>query len=631
MLQPRTQEEAKRLTWRVFFTYQLNLVPALVPLVYTVALVIGLTGEEGVLALTYIIPPVNALVGMLGPWFAAYKITKGALISVPGEPEERRLERILKAPRALEMAWSLLVLAGTAGFIITACLWFNRSLWTVFWGVFVTMMFCQLGMLQVRISLERLFRPYAIELFHANPKAKLQGGGLLWPRQRWYLGYAFGLSTITAVVVNGTIVVRQVYNKFEQLIAQSSQLDSSQLSTLLQAARSELVADSFLPLLLIETYLLANALLAGVRLARHQAEGMMAVRESILGLATGAPKLPEWLSTDEIGDLSRATANAFDQLKSLSLSLAEWARLLGRSAEELGDSSSKQGTILTRQAAALQETQVTAQEIKQTSALAAQKAEAVLKQAEQADLIRRSGEAAVEQSLDGLKVIREQVKEMENRIKALDQSARQIANITTTVKDLADQSNMLALNAAIEAVRSGEHGKGFGIVAREIRTLADKSIKSTNNVRDILYDISSAIRTTVQITEQGSQRIEESLEQVRASGNNIGQLSVIVRDNASSVKQISVAVTQQNSGIEQIFQAVNELSKMMDETLSGVRASDSAMSLVREVAAKVNDFVGAYSWHEMSAKNSTQMSEDVVSDIAPVGGVDGRSRPDVLR
>jgi methyl-accepting chemotaxis protein len=198
---------------------------------------------------------------------------------------------------------------------------------------------------------------------------------------------------------------------------------------------------------------------------------------------------------------------------------------------------------------------------------------------------------------------------MSTRIRALDERAQLIANLTTTVKDLADQSNMLALNAAIEAVRSGEHGKGFGVVAREIRSLADQSIQATNHVREILQDISEAIRTTVSITETGSEKVESSLAQVRAFGDNIRQLSGIVRDNAAAVRQISAAVTQQNAGIGQIFQAVNDLTKMMDDTMQRLRTTDGATALLRSVAEQVSSLVGLYGWQEIGTNPSSAKAE----------------------
>ncbi|MCY1074893.1 methyl-accepting chemotaxis protein [Archangium lansingense] len=164
------------------------------------------------------------------------------------------------------------------------------------------------------------------------------------------------------------------------------------------------------------------------------------------------------------------------------------------------------------------------------------------------------------------------------------------------MKSLADRSTMLALNAAIEAVRSGEHGKGFSVVAREIRSLADQSVKATYSVQNILMDLSEAIRTTADMTESGTEKVQGSVQQLQSFGDNIRQLSGIVRDNVSSVRQISAAVTQQNQGINQIFQAVNDLTKVMDKTMTSLRTSDEAADQMRMVASRVAVFVGEYDW-----------------------------------
>ena len=590
MLQTRTRADASRLTWRVYFTYLLHLLPALPPLGYLVALVAGAPGKPWTGAELAVAAVLLGILGLAGPYAAARMVVASIVLRTPGEKPARTFERTLQAPQRLQWTWSAMIAVGAGVFGALACGWHARGVGAGGWLVLATTLLGLFLTLPVRLHLERHFRPYALELFHARAQPP-QGGGLLWPRQRWSLPYAFGLFVATSVLFTGLIAARQVQDTFETLLVQSRTLTPDDFFQLLTAARQQLVQRAWPPVLLIETYLLVHTVLAARALARHQAEGLQAVRASIQGLAMGLSRPPEWLSTDELGDLAFSTARACEQLQSLSRSLAEWGELLGQSAAAFDTNSNTQGTVLTRQAAALQQTQVTAQEIKQTSAVAAQKAELVLQQAQHAEEIRRSGQAAVDQSLDGLQVIRAQVKEMETRIKALDLSARKIATITTTVKDLADRSNMLAINAAIEAVRSGEHGKGFSIVAREIRMLADKSIKATDNVREVLEEITSAIRTTAEITDQGTKKIEDSLELVRVSGTNIGELSVIVSDNASSVKQISAAVTQQNTGIEQIFQSVNELSRMMVETMEGVHASDSAMTTVREVAVKVNGFV----------------------------------------
>jgi methyl-accepting chemotaxis protein len=294
---------------------------------------------------------------------------------------------------------------------------------------------------------------------------------------------------------------------------------------------------------------------------------------------------------DEIGVLAGAFGALQGKLRSIALSLQESASLLTNSVDNLNGSTEQQSQTVTRQASALQETQITAQQMRQTSLLAAQKAQEVLSLAERAEQISRSGEAAVQQSVGGLSDIRSQVEEIAQKIGELSERTQQIGGITQTVKDLADQSNMLALNAAIEAVRSGEHGKGFGVVAREIRSLADQSIQATERVREILGDISRAIDGAVKITDKGAQRIETGLVQVRASGENLGELATIVRDNSGAARQIAAAVSQQNAGIGQIFEAVTELTKMMDDTVRRLESTSNAAQVLNGVADRIAEAV----------------------------------------
>jgi methyl-accepting chemotaxis protein len=162
------------------------------------------------------------------------------------------------------------------------------------------------------------------------------------------------------------------------------------------------------------------------------------------------------------------------------------------------------------------------------------------------------------------------------------------------VKELADRSNMLALNAAIEAVRSGEHGKGFSVVAREIRSLADQSIEATVRVREILDSVGRAVAETVNITQVNAERMQGGLEQVSATGESLRELSALIRHNASAVKEIVAAVSQQDLGITQIFLAVSELSKMMEDTEKELDATKNAAVMLDDVSRKLTNVVTRY-------------------------------------
>ncbi len=299
-------------------------------------------------------------------------------------------------------------------------------------------------------------------------------------------------------------------------------------------------------------------------------------------------------SRDEIGQLADYFNQMVDRQKGIYQDLAATIFALNETVHDLEAISESQNQAVTIQATALQETQVTAQEIRQTSQMASQKAEEILKMAEKADEIGRMGEASVEQSLTGLTDIRHQVQEIAQKISDLTDRTRQIGSITDTVKDLADQSNMLALNAAIEAVRSGEHGKGFGLVAREIRRLADQSIQSTARVKEILDNISDAIDKVAQITESGSRRMEGGYAQVKDSGENLKALAGVVKENSASVRQIATAVDQQNIGINQIFGAVTDQMKMMTEAVKHVETTTDTVKILKDASKRLSEVMGQY-------------------------------------
>jgi methyl-accepting chemotaxis protein len=299
-------------------------------------------------------------------------------------------------------------------------------------------------------------------------------------------------------------------------------------------------------------------------------------------------------ANDEIGDLANTFRLMVGKLREIPKAIWESTKLLEESVNKLQQSANAQGKTARLQATALQETQRTTVEIGRASRLAAQRTDAVLKHAERGEDLGKTGEAAVHQSLQALTDIRGQVQEIALRITGLSSRTVQVGNIAGTVKDLADQSNMLALNAAIEAVRSGEHGKGFGVVAREIRNLADQSIQATKRVRELLDDTNNATRQAIAITEAGATRIDAGLTQVKVSGEHLVDLSSIVRENSAALREISVAVSHQNEGIARIGGAIDEQSKMMDETIERLRNTESLVETLKEVAESLIALVGEF-------------------------------------
>ena len=276
--------------------------------------------------------------------------------------------------------------------------------------------------------------------------------------------------------------------------------------------------------------------------------------------------------------------------------LQESVLLLTNAGTELSQATDEQSQTITRQAAALQETQVTAQEIKQTSLLAAQKAETVLRLTEQADAgLARRARRPSRSRWAGLTDIRAQVDEIAQKIAQLAERTQQIGGITQTVKDLADQSNMLALNAAIEAVRSrrarqGLRGGGAGdsLAGRPVHPGHEPGARDPRGHR-------RRHPRRGEITERGSQQMEGGPRAGAARrGENLRELSTIVQDNSVGGAADRRGGDQQNAGIAQIFSAVTDQTRMMDETMRRLETTTDAASTLKGLSDRVSEVVGRF-------------------------------------
>ncbi len=297
---------------------------------------------------------------------------------------------------------------------------------------------------------------------------------------------------------------------------------------------------------------------------------------------------------DEVGRLAGAFAEMLVFMRGATTKLHSSAEVLTHHVTELSSASSRQNHVINRQALALQQTQSTARDIQQTSRIAAERAREVLVVAQQADEAGRSGAEAIEQTLQVFNQIRARVENISERILKLDESMRQIGGITDTVKDLADQTNILALNAGIEAARSGDHGRGFTVVAREMRNLATQSLEATGQVQKILAGVDQAMQGAVGMTREGVKGISEGLVQMKGSGESLREVSELLRQASGAVREIATAVEQQNAGFQQVFTSVTEFSELMDQSLDSIHTTNSVVDSISSVSGTVAEVAGRY-------------------------------------
>ncbi|MDZ7776463.1 MAG: methyl-accepting chemotaxis protein [Bacteroidales bacterium] len=179
----------------------------------------------------------------------------------------------------------------------------------------------------------------------------------------------------------------------------------------------------------------------------------------------------------------------------LSKELKSSVQVLSTSVAEIQTTVTEISTGATETATAVSETTSTVEEVKQTASVASERAGSLQETSERASEMGDKGLETSQSMVDAMRKISEQMKVIINSINKLEEQNRSIAEITTTVADIADQSNMLAVNASIEASKAGEHGKGFSVVAQEIKSLAEQSKKSASQIRDILGEVQKLVGT----------------------------------------------------------------------------------------------------------------------------------------
>jgi methyl-accepting chemotaxis protein len=257
---------------------------------------------------------------------------------------------------------------------------------------------------------------------------------------------------------------------------------------------------------------------------------------------------------------------------------------LSASSSDMSRTVIDQESSAQQQTAAVQETSTTMDELKASSIQSSQHAETAAATAQQVKELANSGTQVVEHTIHDMDAICDKVETIVDQIKLLSEQAQQIAGITGAVSDLANQTNMLALNAAVEAVRAGENGKGFGVVAGEIRKLADQSKGSAEQIQALVDSIQMAVDKVVNTAADGRKTVEQGAEMVRTTASTFMQVVDSIDNIANSSQQISANAKQQVNAIQQVVEAMASLNH---EAIRGA----SSISQTRASAEQLNDAV----------------------------------------
>lgn len=243
------------------------------------------------------------------------------------------------------------------------------------------------------------------------------------------------------------------------------------------------------------------------------------------------------------------------------------------------------------QVVSVNETTTTMDELSASTRRSAEQADAVTVISKQALSTTEDGVKMANQASAGMSNLKEKIGAIGEQILKLSEQTGQIGGIANMVTDIAGQINMLALNAAVEAVRAGESGKGFSVIAQEVRKLADQGKKSAEKVNTIVVDIQKATNSAVMVTEAGTKTVEDVSQIAQRAGESFGSLSGIANNVYENAQQVSLNMKQQVAAIKQVTDAMGSINAGAKETAAGISQTKIGLQRLNEAAQELKRMV----------------------------------------
>ncbi|HMX45929.1 MAG TPA: methyl-accepting chemotaxis protein [Candidatus Obscuribacter sp.] len=304
--------------------------------------------------------------------------------------------------------------------------------------------------------------------------------------------------------------------------------------------------------------------------------------------------IPKARDEDEIGSLTQAFDAMVIKLREDTSQITDAIDVLTNSVKQIAVSTSQSAASSSQMAATVTETTVSAEEVRQTTMVATQKGRFVADLAQQAAQISLVGKNASEDTIHQMTSVREQMRAIANSMATLTDKSQAIAEITASVDELSQQSNLLAVNASIEAARAGEMGKGFAVVAQEVKALSNQSKQATAEVRRILSDIQQAAAQAALSIEEGSRTVETAVRQSAEAGRSIESLAHSVAEAASAAVQIAAASQEQLTGIDQVVTAMQGIQEATKQHVYSSKQIDEAAQSLTAIQDVLETLVSKY-------------------------------------
>jgi methyl-accepting chemotaxis protein len=299
-----------------------------------------------------------------------------------------------------------------------------------------------------------------------------------------------------------------------------------------------------------------------------------------------------------VARLVSAVAERIQLREDFVYSLRRFSSALDGSTTDLTATVNEQTLAAQELAAAVREVSATLGELRASSVETLEQAERVISQADQSADAGSSGAEAVESAINSMRSISHQVGQISERILSLNEQTTQIGDIVASVTEISAQSKLLALNASIESARAGEHGRGFGVVAKEMASLAEQSRAATSQVRQILGQIQAGTNMAVVSAEEGIKKARSGMNLAETSGDNIHTLTRAINESSASARLIANSARQQSAGIRGVADALTAIDNATTSAAAGLRQTRDATHQLMSLSVLMQRLLLEYTQNE---------------------------------
>ncbi|ASK68275.1 methyl-accepting chemotaxis protein [Shewanella bicestrii] len=297
---------------------------------------------------------------------------------------------------------------------------------------------------------------------------------------------------------------------------------------------------------------------------------------------------------DELGQISTSLTQVIEHLRGILHSIAEAANTVNSSATELSSFTQATNKRMQQQQAETEQTATAMNEMTATVAEVAQSAAAAADSAKDADSYAANGNHIVMQSITSMSQLSEQIQKTAQVIGFLSNESQNIGRVLDVIKSIAEQTNLLALNAAIEAARAGEQGRGFAVVADEVRTLAQRTQKSTQEIEAMIATLQQGVKEAVNAMEVGINQVDDANDKANQAGQALKEIVASVDNITELNTHIATAAEEQSSVAESINRSIIAISDIAEHsTNSALELSESVINLTK-LANSMRNQVSAF-------------------------------------